>query len=592
MDSKTKNFTHKMFTFNILHLVLLFFVVLCNSSLRCNAVGSDIDCLRSIKESLADPFGILAFTWKFDNLTEGFICKFEGIQCWHPDENKVLRISLPDMGLIGEFPRGIQNCSSLTSLDLSNNKLYGTIPSDISNLIGFVVTLDLSSNEFSGEIPVNLANCTLLNNLQLDQNKLEGSIPSEISFLPRLKIFNLSNNMLTGPVPNFINFSFPPESYANNPGLCGEPLEPCGAVGNHRVLFVCGFVTGWSLSALVGIYLFFLGLPGVKNILLLIKKRTKVMVIDGNEWPLEEVNNHPKILHLETIVTRMSFMELSKATSNFSQENEIGNGMLGKMYKALVPNGWTVAIKRLHVSEDLEEEFVSEITTLGSLRHPNLVPLIGFCSEWNERLLVYTYMPNGNLHEWLHSTDDKARLLDFPLRVKIIVGVAKALAWLHDGGNFHVVHSNISSQCILLDENFDPKLSNFWEATLAKTNDIDSNLSLLPIVESLDFTTYKKDVYQFGVVLLELLTRKESYQLSFLSKNLCRNSFASPLDVDELLLGQGFDDMMMMLLELASNCMKFIPDQRPTMQQVYLTVVAIARIHDQTRDPEIQLHAD
>ncbi|MCD7467997.1 hypothetical protein HAX54_005762 [Datura stramonium] len=115
--------------------------------------------------------------------------------------------------------------------------------------------------------------------------------------------------------------------------------------------------------------------------------------------------------------------------------------MLGKVYKALVPNGWTVAIKRLQCSEDLEEEFVSEITTLGSLRHPNLVALIGFCSQRDERLLVYKYMPNGNLHEWLHSTDDKARLLDFPLRVKIAVGIAKALAWLHDGGNFHVVHT-------------------------------------------------------------------------------------------------------------------------------------------------------
>ncbi|KAM3269854.1 hypothetical protein P3S67_029760 [Capsicum chacoense] len=208
--------------------------------------------------------------------------------------------------------------------------------------------------------------------------------------------------MLTGPVPRFINPNFPAESYANNPGLCGEPLEPCVAVGNHhflfkivlsrRVLFVCGFVTGWSLSTLVGIYLFFLGLPCVKKILLLIKNRTKVMVIAGNEWPLEEVNNDPKNLNLEMFVTRMSFVELSKATSNFGHDNEIGNGMLGKVYKALVPNGWTVAIMRLHVSEDLEEEFVSEITTLGSLRHPNLLPLIGFCSERNEWLLVYKYM--------------------------------------------------------------------------------------------------------------------------------------------------------------------------------------------------------
>ncbi|MCD7456541.1 hypothetical protein HAX54_032128 [Datura stramonium] len=538
---------------------------------------SDIHCLKSIKKSLEDPLNMLSSWSNFDNKTEGFICKFRGVDCWNPAENKVLRISLPGMGLIGEFPRGIQGCSDLTSLDLSNNNLYGTIPFDISKLIGYVVNLDLSSNQFSGAIPGDIANCPFLNALKLDNNNLEGLIPPEIGSLRRLKKFSVANNMLTGQVPIFTYRTFSVETYANNSGLCGGPLEPC-VLGHGRVLFVCGLVTGWALSTLLGIYLCFFGLLVVKKMLLLIKKRTKAMEIDGNQWP-EEVNNDPKILKLEKFVTRMSFMELSKATSNFSLENEIGKGMLGKVYKALVPNGWTVAIKRLQCTEDLEEEFVSEITTLGSLRHPNLVSLIGFCSERDERLLVYKYMPNGNLHEWLHSTEDKARLLDFPLRVKIAVGVARALSWLH---HVHVVHSNISTQCVLLDENLDPKLSNFWEATLTEPNDIDS----------LDFTTYKKDVYRFGVVLLELLTRKESYQLSYLSLNLSTSSFASPLDVDELLLGQGFDDMVMQLLELASNCMKFIPDQRPTMQQVYQTVAAIARIHDQTGDSEIQLHMD
>ncbi|XP_049412777.1 probably inactive leucine-rich repeat receptor-like protein kinase At5g48380 [Solanum stenotomum] len=577
----------------ILYLVLPFFLLLSSFSLRCNAVQSDIHCLKSIKESLVDPLNNFASTWNFDQLTVGFVCRFTGVECWNDNENRVLGITLPNMGLIGEFPRGIQYCSSLTSLDLSNNKLDGSIPSDISNLIAFAVHIDLSSNQFSGAIPHIIAKCSFLIVLKLDNNKLEGPIPPEIGWLDRLKTFDVTNNMLIGPVPRFINATFPAESYANKPGLCGSPLKACAKilVWNSHSRFVCGFVTGWSLFTLLGIYLFFFGLPGVNKMLLFINKRTK---IDGNEWPQrqDQVNNDPKILKMEKIVTRMSFMELSKVTSNFSQDNEIGNGMLGKVYKALVPSGWTVAIKRLQSSVDLEEEFVSEITTLGSLRHPNLVPLIGFCSERDERLLVYKYMPNGNLHEWLHSTDDKARLLDFPLRVKIVLGVAKALAWLHDGGNFHAVHGNISTQCILLDENFDPKLSNFWEATLAKTNDIDSNLSLFPIVECLDFTTYKKDVYRFGVVLLELLTRKESYILSCSSLNLSSSSFASPLDVDKLLLGQGFDNMVMQLLELASNCMKFIPDQRPTMQQVYQTVAAIARVHDQTGDSEIQLHLD
>ncbi|KAL3331760.1 hypothetical protein AABB24_032397, partial [Solanum stoloniferum] len=342
---------------NILYLVLPFFLLFCSFSLRCNAVQSDIDCLKSIKDSLIDPLNILNSTWKFDNQTEGFICKFTGIECWNANETRVFSISLPDMGLIGEFPRGIQYCSSLTSLDLSSNELYGTIPSDISKLIVFAVMIDLSSNLLSGSIPIDISNCTFLNSLKLENNKLEGLIPPEIRLLQRLKTFNVANNMLTGPVPNFV--TFPVESYANNPGLCGSPLELCVTerVVRRHTLFACGFVTGWSLSTLLGVYLFFFG---VNKMFLLINKRTKVMVIEGNE-----VNNDPKTLKLEKIVTRMSFMELSKVTLNFSQDNEIGNGMLGKVYKALVPNGWTVAIKRLQSSEDLEEEFVSEITTLG-----------------------------------------------------------------------------------------------------------------------------------------------------------------------------------------------------------------------------------
>ncbi|KAG5581469.1 hypothetical protein H5410_052096 [Solanum commersonii] len=507
----------------------------------------------------------------------------------HLDEETLgIILGVPVMGV--QTIEGCKPSGDFSKLATKRGDLYGAIPVDISKLIRFVVTIDLSGNQFSREIPTNIANSSFLNSLKLDHNKPEGPIPPEIGLLDRLKTVNVTNNMLIGLVPNFVNDTFPAECYANNLGLCGSPLKECAKerVWNHHTQFVCSFVTGWSLFTLLGIYLFFFGLPGAKKMLLLIKKRTKIMVIHGNEWPQrEEINNDPKILKMEKIITRMNFMELSKATSNFSQDNEIDNGMLGKVYKALVPNGWTVAIKRLHVSEDLEEEFVSEITTLGSLRHPNLVPLIGFCSERDERPLVYKYMPNGNLHEWLHSTEDKARFLDFALTVKIVIGVAKALAWLHDGGNFHVVHSNISTQCILLDDNFDPKLSNSWEATLAKTNDIDSNLSLLPIVESLDFTTYKKDVYQFGVVVLEILTRKESYILSCSSLNLSSNSFASPLDVDKLLLGQGFDNMVLQLLELASDCMKFIPDQRPTMQQVYQTIAVIACVHDQTGDPEI-----
>ncbi|KAK7350546.1 hypothetical protein VNO77_09284 [Canavalia gladiata] len=197
--------------------------------IRCGmtyGTESDIFCLKRIKDSLQDPNNYLT-SWDFGNSTEGFICKFIGVECWHPDENKVLNLKLSNMGLKGQFPHGIGNCSSLTGLDLSMNNLSGAIPGDIATLLPFVTSLDLSSNKFSGVIPMGIANCTYLNTLKLDQNYFSGQIPQQLGLLRRLNTFTVSNNSLVGPVPNFTN-GHVMVNYANNKGLCGGPsLRPC-----------------------------------------------------------------------------------------------------------------------------------------------------------------------------------------------------------------------------------------------------------------------------------------------------------------------------------------------------------------------------
>ena len=109
-----------------------------------NGTETDIYCSRKIKESLEDPYNYFK-SWDFSNNTEGFICKFVGVDCWHSDESKVLNMRPSNMGLKGHFPREIENCTSITGLDLSGNELSGTIPSDISMLLVFVTSLDLSS---------------------------------------------------------------------------------------------------------------------------------------------------------------------------------------------------------------------------------------------------------------------------------------------------------------------------------------------------------------------------------------------------------------------------------------------------------------
>ncbi|KAH0733950.1 hypothetical protein KY285_009657 [Solanum tuberosum] len=444
---------------------------------------------------------------------------------------------------------------SLTGLDLSDNNFYGTIPSDISVIIEHVTTLDLSSNKFSGNIPPDIANCEYLNFLMLNNNNLGGEIPSRIGSLSRLNTFSVANNNLTGPVPSFVNIQITAHSFANNSELCGKPLKECEY-----------YEDSWIWKHAIN-----------KIVSLNIWKLRKKDLTSGSE---EELSSHQKILKLEKLVTRMSFTELANATSDFSEDYLVGNGMLGKVYKAILPNDWTLAIKKLNDWENLEDEFLSEITTLGGLRHRNLLPLIGFCVEREKKLLVYKYMFNGSLHEWLHSNEDKAKILDFRLRVKIALGIAKGLAWLHHGYKLHVTHGSISTRCILLDQNFEPKISNFWEAKIWSKNDAALSWSLFPVAEYSCLGSYKKDIYCFGVLLLELVTGKEPHKLTS-SRNLFDHS-PCLLDADKDLLGKGINDLILEFLELACDCVKFLPNERPTMLEVYdkLKTISQGRIDD------------
>lgn len=192
----------------------------------CYGTETDLACLEKIQNSLKDPLGSLKYSWNLRNKTEGTICKFNGVECWHPDENRVLNLRLSNMGLEGEFPSGLENCTSMTGLDLSSNSLSGPLPPDISTMIPFVTTLDLSFNNFSGEIPAKLSNCSYLNVIHLRNNRLSGPIPGQLTTLGRLNTLNVADNMLSGPIPAFPQ-KFAAEYFAGNPGLCGWPRNDC-----------------------------------------------------------------------------------------------------------------------------------------------------------------------------------------------------------------------------------------------------------------------------------------------------------------------------------------------------------------------------
>ncbi|XP_073054654.1 probably inactive leucine-rich repeat receptor-like protein kinase At5g48380 [Primulina eburnea] len=574
----------------------------------CFAAESDVECLKSIKDSLEDPLNYLRYSWNFtNNTTNGYICKFNGIECWHEADNKVLNIKLVDMGLKGEFPQGIVNCSSLTGLYLSNNNIYGNIPNNISNLTTYLTTLDLSSNQLSGGIPEDLAKCQYLNVIELDNNQLSGEIPPQISLLNRIKIFSVANNKLTGPVPRFINATITAESYAGNAGLCGGPLRPCDVSKKTRVPAIVGAAVGGMVIAALGVGI------GMFIYLRKVSRTKKDEDLLGNKWARSiKGTKHTKLKMFDKEVSKMNLRDLMKATNDFSKENIIGSGRTGTMYKAELEDGTSLMVKRLQDTQHSEKEFMSEMATLGSVKHRNLVPLLGFCTTKKERLLVYKNMPNGNLHDKLHDVTDGGKVIDWPPRLKIAIGAAKGFAWLHHTCNPRIIHRNISSKCILLDVDYEPKISDFGLARLM--NPIESHLStfvngdfgelgyVAPEYTRTLTATPKGDVYSFGVVLLQLVTREkpnfvkrapESFKGNLVEWISQLSSTSTIQDsIDTALKGKGYDNELLQFLKVACNCVRPGPKERPTMFEVYQLLRAIGQKYNFTTEDDVLALSD
>ncbi|GJV79765.1 probably inactive leucine-rich repeat receptor-like protein kinase [Tanacetum coccineum] len=133
------------------HIPCLLMLVILAQFTASQGVESDISCLRFIKESLEDPLQSLS-TWNFNNKSEGFVCGFTSVECWNVTENRVLTIKLANMKLVGPFPMGVRNCTSMLELDLSPNYLSGSIPSNLADVLPFILSLDLSNNNISGSL--------------------------------------------------------------------------------------------------------------------------------------------------------------------------------------------------------------------------------------------------------------------------------------------------------------------------------------------------------------------------------------------------------------------------------------------------------
>ncbi|XP_027914071.1 proline-rich receptor-like protein kinase PERK9 isoform X2 [Vigna unguiculata] len=281
-----------------------------------------------------------------------------------------------------------------------------------------------------------------------------------------------------------------------------------------------------------------------------------------------------------------SYEELIKATNGFSSQNLLGEGGFGCVYKGHLPDGREIAVKQLKIGGGQgEREFKAEVEIISRIHHRHLVSLVGYCIEDNRRLLVYDYVPNNTLYFHLHGENQP--VLEWANRVKIAAGAARGLTYLHEDCNPRIIHRDIKSSNILLDFNYEAKVSDFGLAKLA----LDANTHITtrvmgtfgyvaPEYASSGKLTEKSDVYSFGVVLLELITGRKPVDVSQPLGDESLVEWARPLlshaiDTEEFssladprLEKNYIESELYCMIEVAAACVRHSASKRPRMGQV------------------------
>ncbi|KAJ3682788.1 hypothetical protein LUZ60_013015 [Juncus effusus] len=290
-----------------------------------------------------------------------------------------------------------------------------------------------------------------------------------------------------------------------------------------------------------------------------------------------------------------TFKELASATRNFRSDFLLGEGGFGRVYKGRLESiNQVVAIKQLD-RDGLQgnREFLVEVLMLSLLHHQNLVNLIGYCADGDQRLLVYEYMPLGSLEDHLHEPSPDMKPLDWNTRMKIAAGAAKGLEYLHDKANPPVIYRDLKCSNILLGENFFPKLSDFGLAKLGPVGD-NTHVSTrvmgtygycAPEYAMTGQLTLKSDVYSFGVVLLEIITGRRAIDNCRPAGEQNLVAWARPLFkdrrkfsqmADPALQGQYPNRGLYQALAVAAMCVQEQPTMRPLIADVVTALTYLA----------------
>ncbi|ESW11607.1 hypothetical protein PHAVU_008G044400 [Phaseolus vulgaris] len=447
--------------------------------------------------------------------------------------SKLTYLDLSYNSLQGEIPSTIKNLTQLWSLVISNNYIEGSIPFELSFLRN-LSDVDLSYNKINGTLSFSLSNLTNLQNLDVSHNLLTDSLKPfagrDFSFLESLDLsynnltglplvlnshdVDISFNNLKGSIPEGLN----PYALKGNKGVCSDNLniqikyqfQPCSV--RHKKLTL-----NWNHNQNQLVIILLITIFLTMAFILYLYTRLNRVAIKKKHARLTETSKNGDLFCIWNYDGSIAYEDIITATEDFDIKYCIGTGAYGSVYRAELPSGKIVAVKKLHGFEaevpTFDGSFKNEVKVLSEIKHRHIVKLHGFYFHKRIVFLIYEYMEKGSMLSILFD-DMGAMELDWIKRVNTVKGTAHALSYLHHDCVPPIVHRDVSTSNVLLNSNWEPTVSDFGTARFLNLDSSNQTIvvgTIGYIAPELAYTTVvneKCDVYSFGVVALETLMGK------------------------------------------------------------------------------------